>query len=35
MENAYHSRLVSSDAGQKVVETWIAAEFGFKNWKED
>jgi len=35
MENAYHSRLVSSDAGQKVVETWIVTEFGFKNWKED
>ena len=35
MENAYQHKLSKSDKGQKVVETWTVAEFGFKNWKGD
>jgi hypothetical protein len=35
MENAYFLKMMKSDDGQKIVETWIVAEFGFKNWKED
>lgn len=33
MENAYEMRMSKSDKGQKIVETWVAAEFGFKNFK--
>jgi hypothetical protein len=33
MDNAYESRMSKSDKGQKVTETWVVAEYGFKNWK--
>jgi hypothetical protein len=33
MENAYESKMSKKDKGQKVVETWMIDEFGFKNWK--
>lgn len=33
MENAYQTRLSKSDKGQKIVETWQLADFGFKDWK--
>ncbi len=33
MENAYETKLDKSDKGQKIVETWMLADFGFKNWK--
>lgn len=33
MENAYQIRMSKSDKGQKINETWVIAEFGFKNWK--
>lgn len=33
MENVYEKKMSKSDKGQKIVETWILAEFGFKNWK--
>jgi hypothetical protein len=35
MENVYQTKLSKSDKGQKLTETWVVAEFGFKNWKED
>lgn len=35
MENAYQSKMTKSDEGQKIVETWVVAESGFKNWKGD
>jgi hypothetical protein len=35
MENAYQHKLSKSDNGQKIVETWAVAEFGFKSWKGD
>jgi hypothetical protein len=35
MENAYQIKMSKSDAGQKITETWVIAEFGFKDWKED
>jgi hypothetical protein len=34
MENAYQTQMSKSDKGQKIVETWVLAESGFKNWKE-
>ena len=33
MENAYETKMSQKDKGQKVVETWVIDEFGFKNWK--
>ena len=33
MENVYQTRLSKSDKGSKITETWVIAEFGFKNWK--
>jgi hypothetical protein len=33
MENAYEMKMSKSDKGQKIIETWILAESGFKNWK--
>ena len=33
MENTYQSNMSKSDKGQKIRETWVIAEFGFKNWK--
>jgi len=33
MENAYQTKMSKSDNGQKIIETWVIAEFGFKNWK--
>jgi hypothetical protein len=33
MENAYQTQMSKSDKGQKLIETWVIAEFGFKNWK--
>jgi hypothetical protein len=35
MENAYQIKMSKSDKSQKIIETWVIAEFGFKNWKED
>jgi hypothetical protein len=33
IENKYVSRLSKSDEAQKIVETWVVDDFGFKNWK--
>jgi len=33
MENVCETRSSKSDKGQKITETWVIAEFGFKNWK--
>ena len=33
MENVCETRPSKSDKGEKITETWIIAEFGFKNWK--
>jgi hypothetical protein len=33
MENACETRSSKSDKGEKITETWVIAEFGFKNWK--
>jgi len=33
MENACETRMSKSDKGQKITETWVITEFGFKNWK--
>ena len=33
MENAYHMKMTKDDEGMKIKETWVLAEFGFKNWK--
>ena len=33
MENACETRSSKSDKGSKITETWVIAEFGFKNWK--
>ena len=33
MENAYQIKRSKSDNGEKITETWVIAEFGFKNWK--
>ena len=33
MENVYETRLSKSDKGQKIGETWVLDDFGFKNWK--
>ncbi len=33
MENAYETKISKKDKGQKLVETWVIDEFGFKNWK--
>jgi hypothetical protein len=35
MENAYQLKLTKDDQGQKLVESWTVAEFGFKNWTGD
>jgi len=35
MENVYQTKLAKDDDGQKIVETWIVVESGFKNWKEE
>ena len=33
MENVCETRSSKSDKGEKITETWVIAEFGFKNWK--
>jgi hypothetical protein len=33
MENAYHSKLTKDDEGMRIKETWVVADFGFKNWE--
>lgn len=33
MENAYHTKMTKDDEGMKIKETWVLAEFGFKDWK--
>ena len=33
MENAYHTRLTKDDEGMKISETWVLAEYGYKDWK--
>jgi hypothetical protein len=33
MENVCDTKSSRSDKGQKITETWVIAEFGFKNWK--
>jgi len=33
MENAYQNKLSASDKGQKIKETWVIDDFGFKDWK--
>ena len=35
MENAYHTRLTKDDEGMKISETWVLAEYGYKDWKEE
>jgi len=35
MENTYQIQLMKGDEAQKITETWVLAESGFKNWKED
>ncbi len=35
MENAYQIKMSKSDNSQKIIETWVIAEFGFKNWTGD
>jgi len=34
-ENAYHTRLTKDDEGMKISETWVLAEYGYKDWKEE
>jgi len=34
MENSYEDQLNSSSEVNKIVETWVLTDFGFKNWKE-
>jgi hypothetical protein len=34
MENNYEEQLNSSTEANKIVETWVLTNFGFKNWKE-
>jgi hypothetical protein len=34
MVNEYQTTMSKSDKGQKLVETWVLAESGFKSWKE-
>ncbi len=34
MENTYEEQLNSSIEANKIVETWVLTDFGFKNWKE-
>jgi len=34
MENSYEDQLNSSSEVNKIVETWVLTNFGFKNWKE-
>ena len=34
MENNYEDQLNSSIEANKIVETWVLTDFGFKNWKE-
>jgi hypothetical protein len=34
MENSYEDQLNSSAEVNKIVETWVLTDFGFKNWKE-
>ena len=34
MENNYEDQLNSSAEVNKIVETWVLTDFGFKNWKE-
>jgi hypothetical protein len=34
MENSYEDQLNSSADVNKIVETWVLTDFGFKNWKE-
>jgi hypothetical protein len=33
MENSFQQTLSKSDKPQKIVETWVVDDFGFKNWK--
>jgi hypothetical protein len=33
VENRYLSTMSKSDKAQKIVETWVVDDFGFKNWK--
>jgi hypothetical protein len=35
MENVYETQLTKSDKANKITETWVLAESGFKNWKEE
>jgi hypothetical protein len=35
MVNDYKTTVSKSDKGQKLLETWVLAEWGFKNWKEN
>lgn len=34
MENSYEEQLNTSAEANKIVETWVLTDFGFKNWKE-
>jgi hypothetical protein len=34
MENSYEDQLNTSADVNKIVETWVLNDFGFKNWKE-
>jgi hypothetical protein len=35
MENSYFTKLTKEDDGMKIAETWVLAEYGFKDWKEE
>jgi len=34
VENRYQSQLTADSKPNKIVETWLLTDFGFKNWKE-
>jgi len=35
IENQYQSQLTGDSAPNKISETWMLADFGFKDWKEE
>jgi hypothetical protein len=35
IENKYESQLTADSTPQKINETWVLADFGLKNWKEE
>ncbi len=35
IENQYQSQDTAGSKPQKISETWMLADFGFKDWKEE